>query len=57
MAFTGARILEILAPTVTRVDAADEAVIFETLKQRRKRVSRAVTARHGAASQAARTRQ
>jgi len=42
MAFTGARISEVLALTVTRVDAADEAIIFETLKQRKKRVFRAV---------------
>ena len=32
MAFTGARISEILALTVSRVDAADEAIVFETLK-------------------------
>jgi site-specific recombinase XerD len=42
MAFTGARISEVLALTVTRVDAADEAIVFETLKQRRKSVFRAV---------------
>lgn len=42
MAFTGARISEMLALTVTRIDAADEAIIFETLKQRKKRVFRAV---------------
>jgi len=42
MAFTGARISETLALTITRVDAADEAIIFETLKQRKKRVFRAV---------------
>ncbi len=38
MAFTGARISEVLALTVGRIDAADEAVVFETLKQRKKKV-------------------
>lgn len=42
LAFTGARISEVLALTASRIDAADEAVIFETLKQRRKQVFRAV---------------
>jgi integrase len=42
MAFTGARISEVLALTTARIDAADEAIIFETLKQRKKRVFRAV---------------
>ena len=42
IAFTGARISEVLALTVSRIDAADEAIIFETLKQRRKKVFRAV---------------
>lgn len=42
MAFTGARISEVLALTITRIDAADEAIVFETLKQRKKRVFRAV---------------
>jgi len=42
MAFTGARISEVLALTTSRVDAADETIIFETLKQRRKGVFRAV---------------
>jgi len=42
MAFTGARISEVLALTVTRIDVADEAVIFETLKQRKRRIFRAV---------------
>jgi len=41
MAFTGARISEVLALTLARVDVADEAIIFETLK-RRKRIFRAV---------------
>ena len=40
--FTGARISEVLALTANRIDAADEAIIFETLKQRKKRVFRAV---------------
>jgi integrase len=42
LAFTGARISEVLALTVTRIDAADEAIVFETLKQRKKGVFRAV---------------
>src|SRR5208282_6337142 len=42
MAFTGARISEVLALTATRIDAADEAIVFETLKQRKKRAFRAV---------------
>lgn len=42
MAFTGARISEVLALTATRIDAADGAVIFETLKQHKKRMFRAV---------------
>jgi integrase len=42
LAFTGARISEVLALTVTPVDADDEAIIFETLKRRKKRVFRAV---------------
>jgi integrase len=42
IAFTGAHISEALALTVTRIDVADEAIIFETLKQRRKKVFRAV---------------
>lgn len=32
LAFTGARILEVLALTANRIDVADEAIIFETLK-------------------------
>jgi site-specific recombinase XerD len=47
MAFTGARISEVLALTANRVDAADEAIIFETLKQRRKNVFRAVPVPRG----------
>jgi len=42
LAFTGARISEVLALTASRIDAADEAIVFETLKQRRKQVFRAV---------------
>ncbi len=42
LAFTGARISEVLALTANRVDAADEAIVFETLKQRKKRIFRAV---------------
>lgn len=42
LAFTGARISEVLALTASRVDVSDEAVIFETLKQRKKQVFRAV---------------
>lgn len=42
MAFTGARISEVLALTAARIDSADKAIIFETLKRRRKRVFRAV---------------
>jgi integrase len=42
LAFTGARISEVLALTANRIDAADESIIFETLKQRKKHVFRAV---------------
>jgi len=42
IAFTGARISEALALTVDRIDVADEAIIFETLKQRKKKIFRAV---------------
>jgi len=42
LAFTGARISEVLALTVSRIDVADETIVFETLKQRRKQVFRAV---------------
>ncbi|HEY1707218.1 MAG TPA: site-specific integrase [Rhizomicrobium sp.] len=42
MAFTGARISEVLALTLARIDAADDAIVFETLKQRKKRIFRAV---------------
>jgi integrase/recombinase XerD len=47
MAFTGARISEVLALTANRIDAADEAIIFETLKQRKKLIFRAVPIPHG----------
>lgn len=42
LAFTGARISEVLALTASRIDAVDEAIIFETLKQRKKHVFRAM---------------
>ncbi len=42
LAITGARISEVLALTASRIDAADGAIVFETLKQRKKRVFRAV---------------
>jgi len=42
LAFTGARISEVLALTASRIDAGDEAIIFETLKQREKNIFRAV---------------
>jgi integrase/recombinase XerD len=47
MAFTGARISEVLALTASRIDAADEAIIFETLKQRKKKIFRAVPVPRG----------
>lgn len=47
LAFTGARISEVLSLTVTRVDAADEAIVFETLKQRKSGVFRAVPVPRG----------
>jgi integrase/recombinase XerD len=37
-----ARISETLRLTVSRIDAADEAIIFETLKQRKKQIFHAV---------------
>jgi integrase/recombinase XerD len=42
LVLTGARISEVLALTATRVDASDETIVFETLKQRRKGIFRAV---------------
>lgn len=47
MAFTGARISEVLALTMNRIDAADEAIVFETLKQRKQKVFRAVPVPRG----------
>jgi site-specific recombinase XerD len=42
LAFTGARISEVLDLTAARIDAADEVIVFETLKQRREGVFRGV---------------
>lgn len=42
LAFTGARISEVLALTPERLDESNEAIVFETLKQRKKAVFRAV---------------
>jgi integrase/recombinase XerD len=42
LAFTGARLSEVLALTANRVDVADETIVFETLKQRKRHVFRAV---------------
>jgi integrase len=42
LAFTGARISEVLALTPDRIDTGNEAIVFETLKQRRRAVFRAV---------------
>ena len=44
LAFTGARISEVLALTSTRLDKNNHAIVFETLKQRRKVMFRAVPA-------------
>lgn len=46
LAFTGARISEVLALTVSRIDIADDAIILETLKQRKKQIFRAVPVPH-----------
>jgi integrase/recombinase XerD len=46
LAFTGARISEALALTAERIDASNEAIVFETLKQRRRGVFRAVPIPH-----------
>lgn len=46
LAFTGARISEALSLTENRIDRADEAIVFETLKQRKKQVFRAVPVPH-----------
>jgi len=42
LAFTGARISEVLALGAERMDASNEAMVFETLKQRKRGVFRAV---------------
>ena len=42
LAFTGARISEVLSLTSTRLDEADDAIVFETLKRRKIGVFRAV---------------
>lgn len=42
LAFTGARISEVLALTTDRIDNANGAIVFETLKQRKKGVFRPV---------------
>jgi integrase/recombinase XerD len=44
LAFTGARISEVLALNPERIDASNEAIVFETLKQRKRGVFRAVPA-------------
>ncbi len=44
LVFTGARISEVLALTTERIDKGNDTVIFETLKQRKKCVFRAVPA-------------
>ena len=46
LALAGARISEVLALMPERIDAADATIIFETLKQRRNGVFRAVPAPH-----------
>jgi integrase/recombinase XerD len=42
LAVTGARISEVLALTPARIDSADGAIVFETLKRRKKAVFRAL---------------
>jgi integrase/recombinase XerD len=42
LAITGARISEVLALTPDRVDFGDRAIVFETLKQRKRGIFRAV---------------
>jgi len=42
LAFAGARISEVLALTTSGVDAADKAIVFETLKQQKKHAFRAM---------------
>ncbi|HXC54409.1 MAG TPA: site-specific integrase [Rhizomicrobium sp.] len=41
---TGARISEVLAVTRARIDSRDEAIVFETLKRRRRNLFRAIPA-------------
>lgn len=42
LAITGARISEVLALTVERIDFGNSAIVFETLKQRKRAVFRAI---------------
>jgi integrase len=42
LAFTGARISEVLALVPKRIDVSDSAIVFETLKQRKRGVFRAL---------------
>src|ERR1700733_2558678 len=42
LAVTGARISEVLALTADRIDFGNEAIVFETLKQRKRGIFRAV---------------
>ena len=42
LAFTGARISEVLALTLPQIDVENRAIVFETLKQRRPGVFRAI---------------
>ena len=44
LAFTGARISEVLALTLERIDLCNDAIVVETLKQRRRAVFRAIPA-------------
>jgi integrase/recombinase XerD len=44
LAFTGARISEVLALTPERIDVSNDTIVFETLKQRRRAVFRAIPA-------------
>ncbi|HEY2068082.1 MAG TPA: site-specific integrase [Rhizomicrobium sp.] len=44
LAITGARISEVLALTMDRIDSANRAIVFETLKQRERGIFRAVPA-------------
>jgi integrase len=42
LAFTGARISEVLALVPERIDVSDDVIVFETLKQRKKGIYRAL---------------